>query len=176
MFECKYKFELSDSIICAKHVYNSQKRKQDKIIAILVPILLVCTIALLVADIINKRNFVWDIVLICALTILEVLHLTIPVMLVKSQKKSYQQQKLGEMDYLLVKVENNLCTETLFKDNKEMAKNVHNLRSLTSYLEDNERLILVFNKVEFVCLRKNNISGGLDKVKAHLEKCMAKAK
>lgn len=176
MFECKYKFELEDSIVSAKYVYKAQKRKQDKLVAILIPILLVGIIALLIVDIVFKRQFIWDIVLLAALVVLETVYLLVPVILVRSQKKAFKKQNLAEMDYLLVKIENNICTETLFKDEKEVAKNVHNLRTLSSYLEDDERLILVFNKVEFICLRKAHIKGDISKLKSHLEKCMVKAK
>ena len=34
MFECKFKYELEDSLVSAKYIYKSQKRKQDKIIAL----------------------------------------------------------------------------------------------------------------------------------------------
>ena len=174
MFECKYKFELEDSIIAAKYVYKSQKRKQDKIIAFLIPILMVAMIAMLVYDILAKKSFVWDIILLAALLILEIMYLVVPMMLVSSQKKSFKKQKLDEMDYLHIKIDANVCVETLFKNNEEAAKSMHNLRSLTSFLEDDLRLILVFNKVEYVCLRKQNIVGDINKLKEHLRKTMSK--
>ena len=62
MFECKFKYELEDSIISAKYIYKSQKRKQDKIIAVLIPLLMVCMVAMLVYDIIKGNSYVWDIV------------------------------------------------------------------------------------------------------------------
>ena len=40
MFECKYKFELEDSITSAKYVYKSQRRKKDVVIAVMLPILI----------------------------------------------------------------------------------------------------------------------------------------
>ncbi len=175
MFECKYKYELEDSVISAKYVYKSQKRKQDKVIAILIPILMLCMVAMLIYDIVSGRSYIWDIILLVALLVLEIMYIVIPLMLVRSQKKSYNQQNLGDMDYLHVVIDNNLCTETMVKDEQEVAKNVHSLKSLTSFLEDDNRLILVFNKVEYVCLRKDALTGGLDKLKAHLEKCMAKS-
>lgn len=174
MFECKFKYELEDSIVSAKYIYKSQKRTQDKIIAILIPILIVCMIGMLVFDIVKKNSFVWDIVLLVALVVLEVMYLIIPLMLVSSQKKSYNKQNIDEMDYILIKIDEQTCVETLVKDEKEVSKNVHNLKQLTSYLEDNKRLILVFNKVEYVCLRKENIVGGLEKLKSHVEKIMSK--
>lgn len=174
MYECDYKFELEDSIICAKYVYKSQKRKQDKIIAIMIPVLMAIMVGMLVYDIVMQRSFVWDIVLLVALLALEVMYLIIPVMLVRAQKKSYNSQKLGEMDSLHIKIDDNLCVETLLKDGQEVAKNVHNLKQLTSYLEDNDRLILVFNKVEFACIRKSQLKGDLNKLKSHLEKIMTK--
>lgn len=174
MFQCKYKYELEDSVISAKYVYKSQKRTQDKVIAILIPILMVCMIAMLVYDVVKGKSFVWDIVLLVALAVLEVMYLIIPIMLVNSQKKAFNKQGVGETDYILIKIDDNLCVETLHKDEKEIAKNIHNLKTLTSYLEDNDRMILVFNKVEFVCIRKNALEGDLNKLKSHLAKVMSK--
>ncbi len=175
MFGCRYKFELEDSVTSAKYVYRSQRRRQDKIVAVLIPILMVAMIVMLIYDIVAGNSYAWDIVLLVALVILQALYLIIPVTLVRGQKKAYEKQKLGEMDALDIQIDDNLCIETLYKDGAEVAKNVHNLRAISSYLEDETRLILVFNKVEFVCLRKANITGGVDKLKAHLEKIMAKA-
>jgi len=174
MFKCKFKFELEDSLISAKYVYRSQKRKQDKVIAILIPILMVMMIGMLVFDILTKRPYIWDIVLLVALFVLEVMYLIIPYTLVSSQKKAFKKQNLEEMDYFLVEINENVCIETMFKDEKEQAKSMHSLKMLTSYIEDETRLILIFNKIEYVCLRKEHIQGGVDKLKAHLEKKMTK--
>ncbi len=174
MFECKYKFELEDSIVCSKYIYKSQKRKRDKVIAFLIPILLVIMLALLIYDIVKQRSVVLDVIMIVAIVVLEAMYLLIPLLLTRSQKKSYKKQKLDEMDYLLIKIDDSICTETMFKDNEEKAKNVHSLKTLTSYLEDNPRLILVFNKLEFVCIRKANLTGDVNKLKALLNKALAK--
>lgn len=174
MFECKYKLELEDCITSAKYVYKSQKRKKDKIVAILIPVLMVAMAGMLIYDIIAHKIIIWDVVLLIALLVLEVMYIIIPIMLVSSQKKSFKKQNLANMEYLHVKIDDNLCVETLFKDDKEMAKNIHNLKLLTSYIEDKNRLILVFNNVEFVCIRKGSLTGGLDKLKQHLEKTMSK--
>lgn len=177
MFECKYKFSLEDCITSAKYVYKSQKRKKDKIVAIMIPILMVCMIAMLCYDIVKHKSVVWDVILLVALGLLESMYLLIPIMLVNSQKKAFKKQNLGDVDFLKVKIENNLCVETLIKNDQEIAKNVHNLKMLTSYLEDATRLILVFNNVEYVCLKKDAITGGdLKQFKAHLEKMMSKQK
>lgn len=175
MFECKFKYELEDCLVSAKYIYKSQKRKQDKIIAILIPILMICMIGMLVYDIVKNKSFVWDIVLIVALVALEFLYLLIPVMLVKSQKTAYKKHDIDSMDYTLISINDNLCVETFFKEEKEVSKNIHNLRQLTSYLEDQKRMILVFNNVEYVCLRKDKIDGGVEKLKSHLEKIMSKS-
>lgn len=175
MFECKFKYEVEDSIISAKYIYKSQKRKQDKVIAILIPILMACMVGLLIYDIVTQRSFVWDIVLLVALIVLECMYLIIPFMLVRSQKKSYAKQKIDETDYILIKIDEHTCVETLHKDDKIVSSSMHSLKQLTSYFEDNSRLVLVFNNIEFVCLRKENLTGGIDKLKTHLNKVMAKA-
>ena len=174
MFECKFKYELEDSIVSAKYIYKSQRRTQDKVIAILIPILIACMIAMMVYDIVKGNSIVLDIVLLVALVALEVMYLIIPVMLVRSQKKNFQKQNIDQTDYILIKIDDNACIETLFKDEQEVSKSIHSLKQLSSYLEDSNRLILVFNKVEYVCLRKENLTGELNKLKAHLEKVMSK--
>lgn len=174
MFECKYKFQLEDSIACAKYVYKSQRRNKDKVLGIMIPILICLMIAMLVFDIMQKRSIVWDIILLVALVVLGALYIAIPITLVASQKKSFKKQKLDEMSYLLVKIDDKLCVETLYKDGEEVAKSIHNLKQLTSYLEDQTRLVLVFNKVEFTCVKKDCLNQDVTKLRTHLEKAMSK--
>lgn len=175
MFECKFKLTERDCITSAKYVYKSQKRKRDTVIAVLIPILFACMVAMLVVDIVHKKSVVWDVVLLCALAVLEVVYLLIPLTIITSQKKSYRKQNLGDMDYLLVTIDDTMCYETMFKDGAEVVKNAHSLKQLTSYIEDANRLVLVFNKIEFVVVDKAGLKGDLAKLKAHLEKIMSKA-
>ena len=175
MFECNYKYELEDSLISSKYVYNSQKSKKDKVIAIMLPILLAIMVAMLVADIVNKKSIVWDLILVIALVVLQVMYLFIPIMIKSAQIKAFKKQNLKEMDMLNIVISEKLCTETFIKNNEEVSKNVHALQNLTSYLEDQNRLILVFNQVEFICLRKDCIKGDIEKLKEHLVKAMNKS-
>lgn len=175
MFECKFKYELEDSLTSAKYIYKSQRRTQDKVIAILIPFLLACMAGMLIYDIIKNNSIVWDIVLLSALAALQVMYLLMPLLLARSQKKAFITHKINELDYNLITIDNSQCVETLYKDDEVVAKNEHSLKHLTSYLEDSVRLVLVFNKMEYVVLRKENIKGGLQKLKALLEKTMNKS-
>ena len=175
MFECKYKCELEDCIASAKYVYKSQKRKQDKVIAVLIPLLMISMVAMLVYDIVNNKSFIWDIILLAALVVLQVMYILIPIMLVSAQKKAYKKQNLAEMDYLLIKVNAKECVEEIYKNNEVVSTNTHHLRFLTSYLEDATRIILIFNKVEFVCIKKDALQGGENKLKEHLKNVMQKS-
>ena len=83
-------------------------------------------------------------------------------------------KSVDDMDYVLIQIKDGLCIETMLKDEQEKMRNIHNLNMLTSYLEDNSRIVLVFNKVEYVCLRKENIVGDENKLKAYLQKIMDK--
>ena len=175
MFECNYKFELADNIKCAKYVYNSQKRKKDKVIAIMLPILLLAMIAMLIVDIVNKKNLVWDIVLLAMLIILQVMYFVMPVMVVKQTKKAYKSQDLDSMDAIKVNINDNSCSLAFVKGEQEHGKKVLSLKSLTSYIEDNENIVLVFNNVEYVLIKKNALKGDLNKLKSLLQKAMAKS-
>lgn len=174
MFECKYKLELSDCLKCSKYVYRSQKRKQDKVIAILLPVLLVMSIGMLIYDVVTKRSLVWDIVVLVALVLLQIMYLLIPLMLIKSQKKSYEKQGLAEMDYIRIKIDEKSCVEEIVKNEEIVAKNSHNLKLLTSYVEDETIITLIFSNVEFVCIKKEFLVGDLNKLKNTLQKAMRK--
>ncbi len=176
MFTCKYKYTLEDSIKCAKYVYRSQRRLQDKIIAVMIPILLVAMVGMLVADIVLKRNLIWDIILVVALVVLEIIYLIIPLTLVSQQKKAFKKQGFDEMDCLDIKIENNVITEQMIKDGQAEFSATHNLKNVSSYIEDADRIVLVFNKVEFTCIRKEFLTGGVEKLKALLQKAMQKQK
>lgn len=174
MIECRYKFELEDSLLCAKYVYNSQKRKRDKFVAVLIPVLIVAMIAMLVFDAIKQRGIVWDIVLLVALILLELSYILIPIILAASTKKSFKKQHLDEADLMVITLDDKICEETLIKEDKEINKNHHSFKFLTSYLEDDERLILIFNKIEYVCLKKSGLNCDINKLKSHLNKVMSK--
>lgn len=174
MFECKFKYELEDSLTSAKYIYKAQRRTQDKVIAILIPVLLACMVGMLIYDIIKSNSIVWDVVLLIALAVLQVMYLLMPLLLIRSQKKAFVTHKIDELDYNLITIDNSKCVEALYKGEELVAKNEHSLKHLTSYFEDATRLVLVFNKMEYVVLRKENITGGLEKLKAMLEKTMNK--
>ena len=175
MIECKYKCELEDCLKSAKYVYKSQRRKQDKIVAILLPILMVCMVAMLIYDIVTRKSIVWDIILLSALIVLQIMYLLIPVMVVNAQKKAFKKQNFEDMDYLLITITQKECIEEVFKNNEVVSKGMHSLRFLTSYLEDEECLILIFNKVEFVCIKKEYLNGNLNQLKEILKNAMKKS-
>ena len=175
MFECKYKLELKDCLKCSKYVYKSQKRKQDKVIAVLIPILMVCVVGMLIYDVLNDKPLVWDVVILAALFMLEIMYLLIPLMLIKSQKKSYQKQNLADMDYLHIKIDDKSCVEELYKNGEVVAKNNHSLKLLTSYIEDATSITLIFSNVEFTCIKKEFLVGDLNRFKNHIQKSMKKS-
>lgn len=128
MFECKYKFQLDDNIKCAKYVYNSQKRKQDKVIAIMLPILLLAMIAMLVVDIVNDKSVIWDIVLLVMLIVLQIMYFIMPAMVVKQTKKSYKAQDLANMDFVKININDNTCTLAFQKEMKKLVRKIYLLR------------------------------------------------
>lgn len=175
MFECKYKFTLEDNIKCAKYVYKSQKRTQDKIIAIMLPILLVCMVALLIVDIVYKKNVIWDIALMVMLLVLQLMYILMPTMVVRQTKKTYKAQELDKMDNIKIEVNDKSCIVAFEHEGEELANKVLPLKTLTSYLEDSESVVLIFNKIEYILVKKEYLNGDVNKFKALLNKAMAKA-
>ena len=131
-------------------------------------------VAMLVYDIVTNKPLVWDIILLVALVVLQFMYILIPIMLVSAQKKAYKKHKFAEMDYVLIKINTKECVEEMHKDTAVISSNTHLLRFLTSYLEDDARIILIFNKVEFVCIKKDSLQGGETKLKEHLKSIMQK--
>ena len=176
MFECNYKFTIDDAIKCAKYVYKSGRSKKEKIILYAVPVLLVIVSALLVVDIINKRAIVWDVILLVGITLLFVLTLIMPLLVVKAQKKQYNSQNFNDMDSLSIKINNGILEEAMMKNGEAVLKNTHNLKTLVSFLEDDEDIILVYATGEYTCIKKSNLVGDIGKLRATLTKAMTKIK
>ena len=172
MFECDYKFSLKDAIKCAKYVYKSGRKKQEKAIAIAIPILLVITIAMLVVDITTGRKIVWDIVLIVSMLVLGGLTYAMPLIIVRAQKKQYNEQNFADMDSLHIKITNGILEESMMKDGEARLSNTHNLKTLVGYIEDDEDIILMYNSGEYTCIKKANLKGDSKRFCDTLKKAM----
>lgn len=172
MFECNYKFTISDAIKCAKYVYKSQRSKKEKFLLFATPVLLILVIGILIFDIINSRAIVWDIILIVGVTFLFALTLLMPLMVVQAQKKQYKSQNFDDMDHLSIKINNGVCEEAMMKNGSAILKNTHNLKTLVSYIEDDEDIILVYETGEYTCIKKQNLVGDVSRLKAALSKSM----
>ena len=172
MFECSYKFTIQDAIKCAKYVYRSQRRKQEKIVIFALPFLLLAIIAMLVFDIIRGRQIVWDIILIVGLFLLGGLTYSMPLIVKRTQIKQYTNQGFGDMDSLDIKIINGVCEEAMVKNGENVVHNTHNLKTLISYIEDDDDFILVYNTGEYTCIKKNKSSGDLVKLRQTLQKAM----
>ena len=172
MFECNYKFTIDDAVKCAKYVYKSQRSKKEKFLLVAVPILLVIMVGMLIFDIVNSRAYVWDIILIVGIVFLFALTLVMPLVVIRAQKKQYASQNFADMDNLSIKINNGTLEEAMMKDSKVQLKNTHNLKSMVSFLEDDEDFILIYETGEYTCIKKLNLIGDVNRLRAALTNAM----
>lgn len=153
---CEYKYTLEDSYAGAMLVYKSKLKSKVKRMLIVLPILTLMMIGLLVWDIIDKQPIAFDIVLLCALVMCEVLLLLSPVLIKNSQKKMHHNLKFDEKDLYRVEIDEQYLKDSFIKNNNVMNQSVNELKNISIVGEDKERIIVIFSNGAFFCvLRKN---------------------
>lgn len=172
MFECNYKFTIQDASKCARYVFKSQRGGKERFLAIAVPMLLLVMVGLLVFDIVKGRPIIIDIVLIISIAVLLVLTLMLPMFVVRVQRKQYKAQNFDDMDSLKIKINNGICEEAMMKDGKAVLENSHNLKTMVSFIEDDENIILLYNTGEYTCIKKLNLIGDVERLRSVLTKAM----
>ena len=75
---------------------------------------------------------------------------------------------------MIEKIDETKCDVSFQKNGEEVSRSVMDLSTLTSCIEDDERLVLVFNRQMFVVVRKDSLTGNLDSLKLLIQKYMNK--
>ena len=157
MFECSFKFSEKDNEIGTIATMRQQPQKAVKILKWVLPILMLLNIALLVWDIQDGESITLDIILIITVAISMAMIYSMPYLYKYMAKRTYQ-KNLADKDKFSVYIDEDKCSVAFFKNNKEVLKEVLSLAELTTYEEDEVRLILIFN-MKFVVIRKEYLRG-----------------
>lgn len=168
MFECTYKFTEEDNVIGTIYTMQKQPKKSLKVLKWTLPFLLILNLILLVMDIKDKTSVFLDIVMIIVVIACMLLVYNMNSIYRYSARVSYR-KVLADKDLFSVYMDEKNCTVAFFKDNVEVAKEVLDWKDLTDFVEDDNRLILIFG-IKFVIVRKDLLKGELDLLKIMLTK------
>ena len=139
---------------------KKQPPKMRKFLLWLIPLLILLNVGMLVWDYIDGESIVLDVVLIVIMIALYIFMICTPKWYRYIASRSYK-VSFTDKETCSVYMDENECTVSFSKDGKEVAKEVLVWTDLTNYMEDNARIVLMFN-LKFVVLRKEFLRGELD--------------
>ena len=167
MFKCSYKYNEEDNVIGT--VYKVQKNSQKLAwFKWLMLVLLAMNIGLLIWDIYDHESIVLDVILLLLVVITTILIFCWPILIKYMARRTFQKQ-IADKDNILIIMDESTCAVSFFKNNIEVAKEILSWNQLTNYVEDDLRLILMFN-LKFVVIRKEFFIGEYDLFKKLIDK------
>lgn len=168
MFESKFYFSLEDNI--AGTIYTSKKKNKKLTIVVMSLLILGLILAIIsmVINIILGENFAFDIILMLIAIGIGVYCLTAPKTWKRTAINTYN-ENIAPNNYCIVQIDKDCCKVSFYKEEVETSKVVLDLNNMTACFEDDERFVLVFNKTQFVIVRKDKLSGGIESLRENLE-------
>ena len=168
MFESRFNFSLDDNIAGTIYTTRKKTKKLNILVYTLLFLCLLFAIISLILDIILGDSIVFDIILIVLAITVGIYHFYSPKMWKKSAIKSYN-EFIASNNYCVVIIDDDSCKVSFYKGDEEVSKVVLDLNSITACFEDNERLVIVFNKNQFVIIKKENLSGRIEFLRDKIE-------
>lgn len=173
MFECQFKMSEEDNVKGTLYTIKQQRKTSNIIFIVLLFISLFLMIATLILDIRDGENIVFDVFLLVLIIALLILYFCFPILFKSSAKRAYK-TNIADKDLMIVKIDDTKCDVSFQKNGEQVSRSVMDLSTLTSCTEDDERLVLVFNRQMFVVVRKDNLLGNLDSLKLLIQKYLNK--
>lgn len=174
MFECQFKMSEEDNVKGTLYTVKQQRKTSNIIFIVLLFISLFLMISTLILDIRDGENIAFDVFLMVLILALLVLYFCFPILFKSSAKRVYK-TNIADKDLMIVKIDDTKCDVSFQKNGEQVSRSVMDLSTLTSCIEDDERLVLVFNKQMFVVVRKDSLLGNLDSLKLLIQKYMNKS-
>lgn len=168
MFESRFEFSLDDNIAGTIYTTKKKNKKLNIVIYVLLGICLLFAIISLILDIILGDSIIFDILLILLSIGVIIYHFYSPKMWKKSAIKTYNEY-IAENKYCVVSIDDDSCRVSFYKENEEVSKMVLDLNNITACFEDEERFVIVFDKSQFVVVRKDKLSGRIEMLRDKME-------
>ena len=173
VFECQFKMSEDDNVKGTLYTIRQQRRKSNIVFIVLLCVSLLLMISTLIWDIRDGESIAFDIFLLVLIVALLILYICFPILFKANAKRVYK-TSIADRDLMIVKIDETKCDVSFQKNGEEVSRSVMDLSTLTSCIEDDERLVLVFNRQMFVVVRKDSLTGNLDSLKLLIQKYMNK--
>ena len=160
MIQSKYKFNAEVTANANKLAYKLRSKRKDMFINIAVPIALIIMIALLVYDITHKNNLTIDIILVVLLVVIEIMNITMPTIIYKSQKKYLKKMEALDSDYYIAEYEKGIFKEKIYKDKAMIYANDISFDKLVNYAEFEHYIVFIFNNYATLIFDLNALESG----------------
>ena len=146
---CKFNYTVELGLDAMRAVFKLRKTKKDIIMNVLLLVFIGIFAGIVIANIIQKNSFVFDLVILIVLIAMEIFGLVMPLIIIHNQKKFLKELNLAEMDYTTTEINKEKCIETYYKDSKVSMQNVCDMNKLMAYKQQDNYIFAVFSN--FAC-------------------------
>lgn len=169
MFESRFNFTVEDNIAGTIYTTKKKNKKLNILVYVLLSLGVLFAVISIVLDVLEGNNFFSDIFLIIVAIVVGVIVYFSPKFWKKSAIKTYQ-ETIAPNSYCVVTFDEDCCKVAFYKEQEEVSKIVLDLNQITAGFEDSERLVVVFNKGQFVVVKKEYLKGELNELKDLIER------
>jgi len=170
LFECRYKYTEEDNQKGSMTTYKYLRHSGWALVfEILMWVIVGCTIAGLVAGMVysavskNQIDLDYLPTIICELVFV-VLWLLLPV-IQKNAARSVYRKNLADKDEIVVLFDESRCITSFYKNGEETNKQIIELNTISTFIEDKDYLTIIFDKRIFVLVKKQYLNGDLGLLK-----------
>ena len=158
MLQSRYKFNSEISAKASKLSYKSQNKKKELFINISIPLAIALMIGILIYDIIKSKNFVFDIILLVLLIVVEAMNISMPHIIYASQKRYLKKLDNLKLDYCIAEYDNGKFKEKYYKDKEMIYFNEIDADKFSSYSYFENYIFIFFNNFLALIFDLNEIS------------------
>lgn len=160
MIQSKYKHTTELGVKAGQLAFKLRSKKKDTLINIFVPIAILLMVGVLIFDIYKGANIVLDIILLVLLVIIEIMNITMPFIIARSQKKYLKNLEAQEYDYYITEYNKGVFKEKIYKDNKMVYANEITAEKLIGYAEFEHYVLVVFDSFASLVFDTDNMQEG----------------
>ena len=168
MFVCEYEFKAEDMVKGTVTTMQKQPQKVRKLLLWLIPVFIAVYTAVMIFDLTKGVDITADILLLVVMLATYITLWCLPAVYKSIASKSYKSNALGNQ-MCNIYMDEHECVVTFSRQGKEVSRESLQWNNMTSYTQDEQYIILIFN-MKFVVIKKAFLRGEQDLLLIMLDK------
>lgn len=162
LFECRFKFSEEDNVRGTMDTMKVLNRNGFMIFCqVMVWLAFACSLIAVIFVACIGESVTEPLLTLLWISLFVVLWLCIPLLQKSAAKKSYQ-KTLADKDEMVVQFDESRCIASFYKNGEETNKQIIELNTISNIIEHDDEMTIIFDKRQFVIVKKQYLSGDWD--------------